>query len=182
MNTDGIDGILIETHNWGSTVAFWQDLGYELEFETDHHSGRAIPAAGLTSSLQSGRAITCSRSCSASRLPMRRSSRCPVVVLSRDHSNGSTGLPCRCCWPIPTAGNSLWKRLYHRRSSPGPAGDRPKENLCPISKPQRRTAPQCGSPCGVRCTFRSIGRRMSLKTRSASSLQLRRLVGASVRT
>ncbi len=40
MNTDGIDGILIETHNWGSTVAFWQDLGYELEFETDHHSGR----------------------------------------------------------------------------------------------------------------------------------------------
>lgn len=40
MKTDGIDGILIETHNWGSTVAFWQDLGYELEFETDHHSGR----------------------------------------------------------------------------------------------------------------------------------------------
>jgi hypothetical protein len=40
MKSDGIDGILIETHNWGSTVAFWQDLGYELEFETDHHSGR----------------------------------------------------------------------------------------------------------------------------------------------
>ncbi|CAB3884751.1 VOC family protein [Achromobacter ruhlandii] len=38
--TGGIDGILIETHNWGSSVAFWQDLGYELEFETDHHSGR----------------------------------------------------------------------------------------------------------------------------------------------
>jgi hypothetical protein len=40
MKTKGIDGILIETHNWGRTVAFWQDLGYELEFETDHHSGR----------------------------------------------------------------------------------------------------------------------------------------------
>lgn len=40
MKTNGIDGILIETHNWGKTVAFWQDLGYELEFETDHHSGR----------------------------------------------------------------------------------------------------------------------------------------------
>ena len=40
MKTDGIDGILIETHNWGRTVAFWQDLGYEVEFETDHQSGR----------------------------------------------------------------------------------------------------------------------------------------------
>jgi hypothetical protein len=38
--TKGIDTILIETHNWGKTVAFWRDLGYELEFETDHHSGR----------------------------------------------------------------------------------------------------------------------------------------------
>jgi hypothetical protein len=40
MKTEGMDGILIETHNWGKTVAFWQDLGYEVEFETDHHSGR----------------------------------------------------------------------------------------------------------------------------------------------
>jgi hypothetical protein len=40
MQTEGIDGILIETHNWGRTVAFWRDLGYEIEFETDHHSGR----------------------------------------------------------------------------------------------------------------------------------------------
>ncbi len=40
MKTEGIDGILIETHNWGRTVAFWQDLGFEIEFETDHHSGR----------------------------------------------------------------------------------------------------------------------------------------------
>jgi len=40
MKTDGIEGLLIETHNWGKTVAFWQGLGYELEFETDHHSGQ----------------------------------------------------------------------------------------------------------------------------------------------
>jgi hypothetical protein len=40
MKTEGIDGILIETHNWGKTVAFWQDLGYEIEFETEHRSGR----------------------------------------------------------------------------------------------------------------------------------------------
>lgn len=38
--TDGIAGLLIETHNWGKTVAFWQGLGYVLEFETDHHSGQ----------------------------------------------------------------------------------------------------------------------------------------------
>jgi len=46
MATKGIDGILIETHNWGKTVAFWQDLGYELEFETDHNSGRLRHPSG----------------------------------------------------------------------------------------------------------------------------------------
>ncbi|WP_223643648.1 hypothetical protein [Corallococcus sp. EGB] len=38
--TSGVQGLLIETHNWGKTVAFWKALGYELEFETDHHSGQ----------------------------------------------------------------------------------------------------------------------------------------------
>jgi len=46
MKTKGITEILIETHNWGSTVAFWRDLGYELEFETDHHSGRLRHPSG----------------------------------------------------------------------------------------------------------------------------------------
>lgn len=40
MSTEGITGLLVETHNWGKTVAFWQGLGYQLEFETDHHSGQ----------------------------------------------------------------------------------------------------------------------------------------------
>jgi hypothetical protein len=40
MATEGIEGILIETTNFGKTVAFWKALGYELEFETDHHSGQ----------------------------------------------------------------------------------------------------------------------------------------------
>jgi hypothetical protein len=40
MKTSGIDGILIETYNYGKTVAFWRDLGYVAEFETDHNSGR----------------------------------------------------------------------------------------------------------------------------------------------
>jgi methyltransferase (TIGR00027 family) len=40
METEGIQGLLVETHNWGKAVAFWQGLGYQLEFETDHHSGQ----------------------------------------------------------------------------------------------------------------------------------------------
>lgn len=45
-STKGIQGLLIETHNWGRTVAFWQALGYELEFETDHHSGQLRHPSG----------------------------------------------------------------------------------------------------------------------------------------
>ena len=48
MKTEGIEGWLIETHNWGKTVAFWKGLGYELEFETDHHSGQLRHPAGGT--------------------------------------------------------------------------------------------------------------------------------------
>jgi len=44
--TKGIEGLLIETHNWGKSVAFWKGLGYEIEFETDHHSGRLRHPAG----------------------------------------------------------------------------------------------------------------------------------------
>jgi hypothetical protein len=29
MKAEGIEGWLIETHNWGKTVAFWKGLGYE---------------------------------------------------------------------------------------------------------------------------------------------------------
>ncbi|MEN8181799.1 MAG: VOC family protein [Myxococcota bacterium] len=48
MASEGIRGLYIETHNWGKSVAFWKALGYELEFETDHHSGSLRhPAAGL---------------------------------------------------------------------------------------------------------------------------------------
>jgi len=46
MTTRGIDMVLVETHNFGKTVAFWKSLGYELEFETDHHSGRLVHPSG----------------------------------------------------------------------------------------------------------------------------------------
>ena len=46
MTSRGIEGLLIETHNWGKTVAFWTALGFELEFETDHNSGQLRNGAG----------------------------------------------------------------------------------------------------------------------------------------
>ena len=39
MSTNGFDHIYVETHNWGRAVAFWQRLGFELEFDTGHGSG-----------------------------------------------------------------------------------------------------------------------------------------------
>ncbi len=39
MKTEGIQGLLVETHNWGKTVAFWRELGFELEKETENHWG-----------------------------------------------------------------------------------------------------------------------------------------------
>jgi hypothetical protein len=46
MASNGIGGLYLETHNWGKTVAFWVGLGFELEFETDHHSGQLRHPAG----------------------------------------------------------------------------------------------------------------------------------------
>jgi hypothetical protein len=40
MTTEGIEGVFLETHNWGRSARFFQALGYQLEFETDHHSGQ----------------------------------------------------------------------------------------------------------------------------------------------
>ncbi|MFB6990617.1 VOC family protein [Streptomyces sp. NPDC056178] len=40
MTTEGIEAVFMETHNWGKAARFFQALGYELEFETDHSSGR----------------------------------------------------------------------------------------------------------------------------------------------
>jgi len=40
MSTDGIEALILETHNWGKTAKFLQALGFTLEFETDHNSGQ----------------------------------------------------------------------------------------------------------------------------------------------
>ncbi len=46
MTTTGIEAVYLETHNWGKSVKFFQSLGYELEFATDHASGLLRSAQG----------------------------------------------------------------------------------------------------------------------------------------
>jgi len=40
MTTEGIEAVFLETHNWGKAAKFFQSLGYEVEFSTDHASGQ----------------------------------------------------------------------------------------------------------------------------------------------
>jgi len=39
MATEGIEAVFLETHNWGASARFFQALGFQVEFETDHSSG-----------------------------------------------------------------------------------------------------------------------------------------------
>ena len=43
---DGISTVFLETHNWGRAARFFTQLGFELDFETDHHSGQFRCADG----------------------------------------------------------------------------------------------------------------------------------------
>jgi uncharacterized glyoxalase superfamily protein PhnB len=40
MTTEGIEAVYLTTHNWGKAAKFFQGLGFELEFSTDHNSGQ----------------------------------------------------------------------------------------------------------------------------------------------
>jgi catechol 2,3-dioxygenase-like lactoylglutathione lyase family enzyme len=42
----GVGHLYIETHDWDKSVAFWKQLGFELEFETDHRSGSLVAPNG----------------------------------------------------------------------------------------------------------------------------------------
>ncbi|MFF5213527.1 VOC family protein [Streptosporangium sp. NPDC000396] len=39
MTTEGIEGVYLETHNWGKAAKFLQALGYNVEFATEEGSG-----------------------------------------------------------------------------------------------------------------------------------------------
>jgi len=39
MTTRGFDHFYVETHDWATALAFWESLGFRLEFGTDHGSG-----------------------------------------------------------------------------------------------------------------------------------------------
>ena len=40
MATEGIEAVFLETRNWGKAAKFFQALGFDLEFSTDHSSGQ----------------------------------------------------------------------------------------------------------------------------------------------
>ncbi len=44
--TEGIEYVYIETHNWGRTVKFWQELGFELELDLGRSGRLAHPGSG----------------------------------------------------------------------------------------------------------------------------------------
>ncbi|GAA4986163.1 glyoxalase/bleomycin resistance/dioxygenase family protein [Yinghuangia aomiensis] len=47
MATEGIEGFLVETRNYGATAAFWKSLGFRSVLETEHGSGHwAHPSGG----------------------------------------------------------------------------------------------------------------------------------------
>jgi uncharacterized glyoxalase superfamily protein PhnB len=46
MSTEGIEAVFLTTHNWGKAAKFFQTLGFELEFATDHDSGQLRNGSG----------------------------------------------------------------------------------------------------------------------------------------
>jgi hypothetical protein len=40
MTTERIEAVFLTTHNWGKSAKFFQALGFTLDFETDHNSGK----------------------------------------------------------------------------------------------------------------------------------------------
>ncbi|NXY95025.1 VOC family protein [Streptomyces sp. BR123] len=46
MTTEGIEGVYLETHNWGKAAKFLQALGYSVEFSTEEGSGMLRNGAG----------------------------------------------------------------------------------------------------------------------------------------
>jgi hypothetical protein len=39
LTAEGIEAVFLETRNWGNAAGFFEALGFELEFATDHSSG-----------------------------------------------------------------------------------------------------------------------------------------------
>jgi hypothetical protein len=46
MATEGVQGVYVETRNYGATAAFWASMGFKNVFESDHGSGQWVHPAG----------------------------------------------------------------------------------------------------------------------------------------
>ncbi|MCA9726142.1 MAG: VOC family protein [Candidatus Eisenbacteria bacterium] len=50
--TNGISYIYVETHNWGKTVKFWQQMGFELQLDLGSSGTLVHPAGGSSLFIQ----------------------------------------------------------------------------------------------------------------------------------
>ena len=96
MSSNGIAGLIVETHNWGKSVAFWRDLGYTLEdsLVLRHPAGGPFVYVDEQPDSQTSKSYPS--------LPLktpRRSRPLPPVRSSVD-SSLSTGECPKCCYLI----------------------------------------------------------------------------------
>ena len=107
MASHGVEGLIIQTRNWGKTVAFWQALGYRVEFETGRNSGRSsTPTAARTCSWWSVPTARTRRSSPWWGRMTRTASSRPGRAPSSTRSPAGPGGWRRCCCATPTAGTS----------------------------------------------------------------------------
>ena len=79
MATEGIEGLYIETRNYGATASFWASLGFTSAFETDHGSGQWIdPGAAASTCSSPSSTIVSSRFTRFSASPTRNSVPAPA--------------------------------------------------------------------------------------------------------
>src|SRR5262245_2966708 len=45
MATRGFELVYLETHNWGKSAAFWEQLGFKIEFEQNEHGRSGLLVA-----------------------------------------------------------------------------------------------------------------------------------------
>jgi hypothetical protein len=52
--TEGMEYVYLETHNWGKTVKFWLEFGYELELDLGTAGRLAHPSGGTALFIEAG--------------------------------------------------------------------------------------------------------------------------------
>ena len=173
MTTAGIEGLYIETHNWGKR-SLWQGLGYVLEFETDHNPGQlSHPNGGpyvFVAERPAGRALET--------YPVLRADdaapfQAPAPARSTSPSPANIGASSRCTSSTRTAATSacrhrspMARRAARSRLTRRSPLSRP---LQPPARPSRGVASWSGGHAR-----RVIARRLVVGNRRRAATGLRR--------